>query len=217
MLQRSANTADVNGSAFKGRPRNTPKHQAAIDAARELFASDGLYATSMDAIAQKAGVAKVTLYSHFEDKNALYVAVVRQLGSRRVPGDVFELQDKETFSGRLSKIAEAVFDFSMAPESTQLIRLLTGSERSASDLSQLFWDSGSDLLLSKLAAFFAQAWTRRKQETHLPRKAAELFYFSLIGEAFLRKAMGLPFDLTPLQRREHLDSVVTLFTNELHR
>ncbi|MEA2398193.1 MAG: hypothetical protein QOK25_1749 [Thermoleophilaceae bacterium] len=46
-----------------------------LAAARELFASDGYAATSLDAIASAAGVTKGALYHHFESKRDVFRAV----------------------------------------------------------------------------------------------------------------------------------------------
>jgi AcrR family transcriptional regulator len=48
---------------------------ALVDAARALFAADGYAATSLDAVAAKAGVTKGAVYHHFEGKRQLFEAV----------------------------------------------------------------------------------------------------------------------------------------------
>jgi AcrR family transcriptional regulator len=48
---------------------------ALVDAARELFARDGYDATSLDAVAARAGVTKGAVYHHFEGKPQLFEAV----------------------------------------------------------------------------------------------------------------------------------------------
>jgi len=48
---------------------------ALVGAARELFASDGYAATSLDAVVSKAGVTKGALYHHFAGKRELFAAV----------------------------------------------------------------------------------------------------------------------------------------------
>src|SRR6516164_6192555 len=60
-------------------------------AALTLFASDGYERTSVDAIAAEAGVSKRTVYSHYGDKENLFLSVVR-----------------DTYDGMLSRIAEIV-------------------------------------------------------------------------------------------------------------
>ncbi len=47
-----------------------------LEAAREIFFRDGFEAANLDEVAQLAGVAKGTIYRHFESKAELYVAVL---------------------------------------------------------------------------------------------------------------------------------------------
>ena len=45
-----------------------------LDAARELFYEDGIRATGVSAVAERAGVTKMTLYAHFPSKDGLVAA-----------------------------------------------------------------------------------------------------------------------------------------------
>lgn len=71
-------------------------HQKVLAAATELFASRGIDATSMDAIASAAGVSKATVYKHWADKDALCLEVLRYVHrndedlSERNTGDLRE-------------------------------------------------------------------------------------------------------------------------------
>lgn len=56
-----------------------------VDAATQLITKNGYQATSIDAIAREAGVAKRTFYSRFEGKEELLVAVLRRLVAEVVP------------------------------------------------------------------------------------------------------------------------------------
>jgi AcrR family transcriptional regulator len=49
-----------------------------LEAGREIFFRDGFEAANLDEVAQRAGVAKGTIYRHFESKAELYVAVLAQ-------------------------------------------------------------------------------------------------------------------------------------------
>jgi AcrR family transcriptional regulator len=51
---------------------------ALVDAARELFARDGYDATSLDAVAARAGVTKGAVYHHFDGKRQLFEAVFQR-------------------------------------------------------------------------------------------------------------------------------------------
>lgn len=51
-----------------------------LESAREIFFRDGFMAANLDEVAEKAGVAKGTLYRYFESKADLYVAVLADNG-----------------------------------------------------------------------------------------------------------------------------------------
>jgi AcrR family transcriptional regulator len=62
--------------------------------ATELFARQGYRKTSMDEVAQQAGIAKGTVYTYFTNKNELLFAAVA-LEKREHMGEVAELLDPE--------------------------------------------------------------------------------------------------------------------------
>lgn len=64
------------------------KRRAILDAAQEVFDARGYEAATMDAVAQKAGVSKGTLYNHFQNKEDLFAKVF----SERLSGDQAELE-----------------------------------------------------------------------------------------------------------------------------
>lgn len=53
------------------RPPSARAHRKVLDAALKLFASEGIDATSVDAIAAASGVSKATIYKHWRNKDAL--------------------------------------------------------------------------------------------------------------------------------------------------
>ena len=63
----------------RGRKGNPEARRLAIlEAALDGFLAEGFAATSLDAIARRAGVAKGTIYLYFADKEALFRALVRE-------------------------------------------------------------------------------------------------------------------------------------------
>ena len=73
-----------------GRPKDMEKRAAIMDAAMLLFPSRGYDNTSVDAIAQAAGVSKLTVYSHFVDKEGLFAAAVTECCAQLLPHRLFE-------------------------------------------------------------------------------------------------------------------------------
>jgi AcrR family transcriptional regulator len=85
------------GSAEEHAQRRAEKKQISrqkiLDAAREVFFRDGFMAANLDEVAQKAGVAKGTLYRYFDSKAELYVAVLAH------NGEIFKQRMRETAGG----------------------------------------------------------------------------------------------------------------------
>src|SRR6266852_1658268 len=71
------------------RPRSNrlPRHERRrqlLDAALEVFVSQGYHAAAMDEIAERAGVSKPVLYQHFPGKLELYLALLETHVDERV-------------------------------------------------------------------------------------------------------------------------------------
>ena len=58
--------------------RSARTQRALLDAARELFATQGYAATSNEAVVRRAGVTRGALYHHFSDRAALFRAVYEE-------------------------------------------------------------------------------------------------------------------------------------------
>ena len=83
-----AKPADRNPSG-PGRPKDLGKRLAVLEAAKRLFVTHGFSSVSMDQIAADAGVSKLTVYSHFGDKEALFFASVEERCREQLPDDLF--------------------------------------------------------------------------------------------------------------------------------
>lgn len=64
-----------------------------LSVATSKFGERGYHPTSMDDIAEAAGVTKPVLYQHFSSKEDLYISVIQQVGEvlrERIDGFAFE-------------------------------------------------------------------------------------------------------------------------------
>ena len=59
--------------------RSLQKRRAILDAAKTLFANQGITAVSMATLAAEAGVSTATLYRHFESKEDVFASVIDEL------------------------------------------------------------------------------------------------------------------------------------------
>lgn len=59
--------------------RKDARPQEIVDAALDMFVERGFAATRLDDVARQAGVSKGTVYRYFENKDALFMAVVKEI------------------------------------------------------------------------------------------------------------------------------------------
>src|SRR5262245_51686136 len=58
------------------------RREQLLAVALEVFARQGFHATSMNDVAEAAGVTKPVLYQHFASKRELYLALLGEVGAR---------------------------------------------------------------------------------------------------------------------------------------
>jgi AcrR family transcriptional regulator len=60
----------------------TARREQLLDVALEVFAERGFHETSMNDVAERAGVTKPVLYQHFQSKRELYQALLDEVAAR---------------------------------------------------------------------------------------------------------------------------------------
>jgi NAD(P) transhydrogenase len=131
MSPESMSTESVSGERRRGRP---PKAQAGatkaalLRAALDLFAERGYEGTSVRAIARAVGLSESVLYAHFENKRAIFEAVLGQLG----PVSAIQILDSadpglagEDPAGFILTLVDQIAQEWSSPPSRQLISLMT--------------------------------------------------------------------------------------------
>lgn len=89
---------------------DSDKREQILSAARRLMLLQGLRATSMEAIAAEARVAKPTLYKYFPDKNAVFEAIVAELMVALHEAFVAALGGEGAVAGRLAAALSAKYE-----------------------------------------------------------------------------------------------------------
>lgn len=124
-------------STRRGRPRRENEGDVTariLAAATELFLSDGVAATSCEAVVARAKVGKASLYARYAGKDALFKAVVRHA----VDSGALTLQAPALTDGtprdRLATVGKAVLTQAISPVPLALMRLFLTEARRFPDL-----------------------------------------------------------------------------------
>ena len=172
-----------------GRPRDLIKLEAILDAAYALFLERGVAATTMDAVAERASVSKMTVYANFRDKPALLSAVFdRRIKSMRVL-DLAVGADLNSSVERLVELGELVASSASQPEVVRMVRLMTECADEYPRLAAAFYAAGRGELLKQIAAFLKALTRRGFLSIKDPEPAAEQLVASWLG--LVRQSLGL--------------------------
>jgi TetR/AcrR family transcriptional repressor of mexJK operon len=139
--------------AEKSRP---DKHDAITRAASEMFLAEGFDRASLDQIAQRAGVSKQTIYSHFADKQALFLAICNELTEKLT----IPLRQPPSTTGDLrtilTRLGEDALAMMLHPASLDLHRLIVGASARFPELGQAAYEAGAGRMITELSTLLEQ-------------------------------------------------------------
>ncbi len=174
----------------RGRPRDLKKREAVLDAASALFFERGIDGTAMEAVADRASVSKMTLYSHFPDKPALLAAVFeRNLKDFELP----ELSETEGIapSERLSEFGERLVEFLLRPEIVRTASVMAASADEFPALAAAFYAAGPAAVLRRVARFLDLIRERERLSFPDADLAAEQLVAAWLGVDQLKQGLGV--------------------------
>ena len=198
-------------AATPGRPKDMEKRAAILDAASSLFPSRGYDGVSMEAIAQTAGVSKLTLYSHFADKESLFGAAVTECCAQLLPHRLFEPGTDLPVEEALFQIGRAFLDLLMDERAVSLHRVMVSQAGQDRRLTEIFFDVGPRRTLLEMETFLRQADAAGSLRVPDPGRAAEHFFCLLKGLRHMRVLVGLCDVPTASERDAHVADVVQVF------
>lgn len=110
----------------RGRPRDADADRRILDAAAALMLADGVQATTVDAVAARAGVAKATVYRRWTSKEDLVVDALGRVVDVQVP-----VPDTGSLRGDLTAVYLAALAFLSSEPGRAFVRV--GAAEAARD------------------------------------------------------------------------------------
>lgn len=161
------------------------KHHAIIAAASAMFLADGYERVTLDQIAQRAGVSKQTIYSHFRDKETLFKAICSELTEKltiplRAPATAGDLRST------LTRLGEDSLAMMLDPRSLDLHRLVMSAAARFPELGRAAYEAGARRIIDDLAALLM---TRSQLGDGLARPVAEA-QARILAEQFMGMLRG---------------------------
>jgi TetR/AcrR family transcriptional repressor of mexJK operon len=175
-----------------GRPRDVAKLEAILDAAYALFLQRGIAATTMDEVAERASVSKMTVYANFRDKPALLAAALdRRIKSLYVFDELSVGPDLNSSVERLVRLGEAAVSAITQPQVIRMTRLMGESAAQHPQLAATFYAAGRGELLKRIATCLRALTKRGLVSIKKPDLAAEQLVASWLGMSVLRQILGV--------------------------
>lgn len=187
-----------------GRPKNLEKRAKILQAAKSIFLKMGYHATNMNQIAKEAGVTKLTVYNHFQDKGNLFICAIEESCEESIRTKQFELTADSDFKQALQLICQRALSIIYLPEALKLDCLLFELAAEQSPLTQQFFDASHTRMCHVWCDFFEQAIAFKFIQADAPLKQTELIISLMLGIRHQQVLLGL----APVPTADEIDQII---------
>jgi TetR/AcrR family transcriptional repressor of mexJK operon len=174
-----------------GRPRDLAKIDAILEAAFELFRKHGIAPTTIDAVAERASVSKMTVYANFPDKPALLAAVFDHKIKAKPVLELAAATDLNSSIERLVEFGEHIVSALTKPDVIGMGRCMTECVGQHPRLAATYYTAGLGEMVKRVAVFLKDLIERGFLSIENPELAAEQLVASWLGMSIGRQSLGL--------------------------
>jgi TetR/AcrR family transcriptional repressor of mexJK operon len=188
-----------------------------LDVATTLFMERGFDGTSIDAVAEAAGVSKPTVYARYHDKRDLFAAVLRERIrqwlaplSAAAEAQATEASPK-SIKTTLHELSRHMLAYTLAPEAGALQRILSAQAVQFPELAKLANEEGWLRAVRAVSSLLGQAAARGQIKVDDPDLAADIFLNLVLGHCKRLVLYGIAAD--PKTEERHRKAAVDFFLN----
>ena len=193
---------------MSGRPESaeSPKRQAILQAAAELFMAQGYGAVSMDVVARAAAVSKATLYAYFASKERLFATIINEACQQNVAVGDFLPMDAPDLVAALTALGQRMLHFLLEDRALAIHRVVISESVRFPELGRAFYENGPEVFRRVFGEWLAAQSAAGRLAVPDPIMAADQFIGMLrTTGVFLRASLGLP----PPPADAEIDATVT--------
>jgi AcrR family transcriptional regulator len=203
---------DMSSSGAQAAECIPAKRRKILDGARQVFAEQGFDRATVDQIAARAGVSKATVYNHFQDKQALFVAAVVELCDDFRAGLERCLEDPAGDPEHvLQSIGEQVMMVSLSPSTSCLYRQAIAEAQRLPEIGRMVFERAT-IPVQETVASHLRRWNEvGALRIDDPRSAAIAFVALCQGDLVIRLRLGVLERPVDDQVRETVRRAVSIF------
>jgi TetR/AcrR family transcriptional regulator, regulator of autoinduction and epiphytic fitness len=183
------------------------KAEAILAGGMQEFLAHGYAGTSMDRIAMAAGVSKATVYSHFQDKEGLFTALIEQL----VQGEFRSLFDSNADHLQsaprifLSELANRLLDMGAnEPQFLNFMRLIIGESGRFPQLARVFVQNVERTSFQMIQQYLAACPQLKLAD---PEATARIFIGAIVHFLIVQEMLHGK-DIVPMERDRLISNLV---------
>ncbi|VTP14392.1 Biofilm operon icaADBC HTH-type negative transcriptional regulator IcaR [Phytobacter ursingii] len=192
-----------NSQTRRGRPVNEALRQTIIDAASELFVELGFQATTLDKIAQRAKISKLSIYRHFDNKEALFsAAIVAGCHQLFAPQALLEGVDGSV-EDQLMAVGSLLLRTLLRSDVSSVEAMVMADKTNQKSLSKLHYEAGPAHVIAQIEALLRQLHAKALLNVPDPLQSARLFAALFKGSDLLMIAR---FDETRAEDDNEIES-----------
>ncbi|ADN76883.1 transcriptional regulator, TetR family [Ferrimonas balearica DSM 9799] len=189
--------------------RSEKKRRQILEAAGQLFVQQGFITTSMDEVAQQAGVSKQTVYAHFGSKDELFTHCVEQkcITNELLPTALSGDDPRQVLLDFTARFVEMI----NSDEAVYVYRLCISQAETHPELSERYFEAGPAKVIGAVAEYLATLSDNGLLKIDDPVLAAEHLLLMSRGMVNMRKSLGLTIEESAAQRHQRVIQTVEHF------
>ena len=194
--------------------KSVKKAEKILEGAMQEFLAHGYSATSMDRIAAAGGVAKATIYSHFQDKEKLFTALIERL-VREKYRTIFALQHSQSLQGEprivLGRLAREMLDNAMEDRQFHdFMRIILAESGQFPHLAQAYVHNLAKPFMEILSQYLESHFELKLRDPEATVRVfmGTLVYFVILQELLYGK------DILPMERDRLIDTLIYFIVPE---
>lgn len=159
----------------RGRPVNEALSQTIVEAASELFVELGFQATTLDKVVQRAKISKLSIYRHFENKEALFSAAI-VAGCHQLFAPQALLEGVEgSVEDQLMAVGSLLLRTLLRPDVSSVEAMVMADKTNQKSLSKLHYEAGPAHVIAQIEALLRQLHAKALLNVPDPLQSARLF------------------------------------------
>ncbi len=190
------------------------RRRAILDAAREIFLERGYAGASVDAVVERAGGSKATVYAMFGNKEGLMTALIAD-GAEALAASADAIPPDAPLEQSLREFGLAFLKLVLDPVRLALYRFVVGEAVRFPELGDAFYRTAPATLNAHFAEYFRTLAARGVIATSDPSRLAGYFFGALRADLHVHALCNPAYRPSAAEMDAHVDFVVTQFMKQI--